>query len=206
MQKQRKQFVITVVILLVLVLAYIGIHIYNQKQEEKKEKEEKENEITVTELDTDDVTAFSYQVSGETLSFTKDGDEWIYDQDTSLDLDEDVVNGMIEKAASLTADDSFDDYDSLADYGLDQPSNTITLTTKESTTTLYLGNQNAMTSQYYLMTGDGETVYAVDNTLSTTFSKTVDSLVKEEDTQTEEPEEAVTEETESVSDTEASVE
>ncbi|MCI5919663.1 MAG: DUF4340 domain-containing protein [Roseburia sp.] len=206
MQKQRKQFVITVVILLVLVLAYIGIHIYNQKQEEKKEKEEKENEITVTELDTDDVTAFSYQVSGETLSFTKDGDEWVYDQDTSLDLDEDVVNGMIEKAASLTADDSFDDYDSLADYGLDQPSNTITLTTKESTTTLYLGNQNAMTSQYYLMTGDGETVYAVDNTLSTTFSKTVDSLVKEEDTQTEEPEEAVTEETESVSDTEASVE
>ncbi len=206
MQKQRKQFVITVVILLVLVLAYIGIHIYNQKQEEKKEKEEKENEITVTELDTDDVTAFSYQVSGETLSFTKDGDEWVYDQDTSLDLDEDVVNGMIEKAACLTADDSFDDYDSLADYGLDQPSNTITLTTKESTTTLYLGNQNAMTSQYYLMTGDGETVYAVDNTLSTTFSKTVDSLVKEEDTQTEEPEEAVTEETESVSDTEASVE
>lgn len=206
MQKQRKQFVITVVVLLVLVLAYIGIHIYNQKQEEKKEKEEKENEITVTELDTDDVTAFSYQVSGETLSFTKDGDEWVYDQDTSLDLDEDVVNGMIEKAASLTADDSFDDYDSLADYGLDQPSNTITLTTKDSTTTLYLGNQNAMTSQYYLMTGDGETVYAVDNTLSTTFSKTVDSLVKEEDTQTEEPEEAVTEETESVSDTEASVE
>lgn len=206
MQKQRKQFVITVVILLVLVLAYIGIHLYNQKQEEKKEKEEKENEITVTELDTDDVTAFSYQVSGETLSFTKDGDEWVYDQDTSLDLDEDVVNGMIEKAASLTADESFDDYDSLADYGLDQPSNTITLTTKESTTTLYLGNQNAMTSQYYLMTGDGETVYAVDNTLSTTFSKTVDSLVKEEDTQTEEPEEAVTEETESVSDTEASVE
>lgn len=206
MQKQRKQFVITVVILLVLVLAYIGIHLYNQKQEEKKEKEEKENEITVTELDTDDVTAFSYQVSGETLSFTKDGDEWVYDQDTSLDLDEDVVNGMIEKAASLTADDSFDDYDSLADYGLDQPSNTITLTTKESTTTLYLGNQNAMTSQYYLMTGDGETVYAVDNTLSTTFSKTEDSLVKEEDTQTEEPEEAVTEETESVSDTEASVE
>ena len=198
MQKQRRQFVITVVILLVLVLAYVGIHIYNQKQEEKKEKEEKENEITVTELDTDDVTAFSYQVSGETLSFTKDGDEWVYDQDTSLDLDEDVVNGMIEKAASLTADDSFDDYDSLADYGLDQPSNTITLTTKESTTTLYLGNQNAMTSQYYLMTGDGETVYAVDNTLSTTFSKTVDSLVKEEDTQTEEPE--------SVSDTEAGVE
>ena len=198
MQKQRRQFVITVVILLVLVLAYVGIHIYNQKQEEKKEKEEKENEITVTELDTDDVTAFSYQVSGETLSFTRDGDEWVYDQDTSLDLDEDVVNGMIEKAASLTADDSFDDYDSLADYGLDQPSNTITLTTKESTTTLYLGNQNAMTSQYYLMTGDGETVYAVDNTLSTTFSKTVDSLVKEEDTQTEEPE--------SVSDTEAGVE
>ena len=198
MQKQRRQFVITVVILLVLVLAYVGIHIYNQKQEEKKEKEEKENEITVTELDTDDVTAFSYQVSGETLSFTKDGDEWVYDQDTSLDLDEDVVNGMIEKAASLTADDSFDDYDSLTDYGLDQPSNTITLTTKESTTTLYLGNQNAMTSQYYLMTGDGETVYAVDNTLSTTFSKTVDSLVKEEDTQTEEPE--------SVSDTEAGVE
>lgn len=206
MQKQRKQFVITIVILLVLLLAYIGIHVYNQKQEEKKEQEEKENEITVTALDTDAITSFSYQVSGETLSFTKNGDEWSYDQDTSLDLDEDVVNGMIEKAASLTAGDSFDDYDSLSDYGLDQPSNTITLTTKESTTTLYLGNQNAMTSQYYLMTGDGETVYAVDNTIATTFSKTVDTLVKEEDTETEEPSEAATEETEGVSDTEASVE
>lgn len=206
MQKQRKQFIITIVILLVLLLAYIGIHVYNQKQEEKKEKEEKENEITVTALDTDAITSFSYQVSGETLSFTKNGDEWSYDQDTSLDLDEDVVNGMLEKAAALTAEDSFDDYDSLTDYGLDQPSNTITLTTKDSTTTLYLGNQNAMTSQYYLMTGDGETVYVVDNTIATTFSKTVDTLVKEEDTETEEPSEAATEETESVSDTEASVE
>lgn len=190
MQKQRKQFMVVVILLVILILAYIGIRIYNSKQEEKKEKEATADKITVTDLEKEAVTSFSYQVNGETLSFEKNGDSWIYEGDPSIDLDEDVVNGMIESAGNLTAEDSFDDYDALSDYGLDAPTNTITLTTSDGTTTLYLGNENSMTNQYYLKTGDGDTIYVVGTTISTTFSKTVDTLVVQNDTETEEPTES----------------
>ena len=86
MQKQKKQMVILVILLILLILAYIGVHFYSKKQEEKEEAKTEAEKITVTDIEVSDITQFSYVLDGTTLSFTKNGTEWIYDDDQSLIL------------------------------------------------------------------------------------------------------------------------
>ena len=190
-EKQKKQFIVVLILLVVAVAAYLILHVYNDKKEAKEEAEEDADTITITDFDTDDVTAFSYQLNGETLSFTKDGDNWLYDGDTSLDLDEDSITSMLSAVSNLTTEEALEEYDSLSDYGLDTPSNTITVTTADGTITLLAGNQNEITNSYYMMTGDSDTVYLISTDLNSTFSSAVDDLIaEEEETETEESEEA----------------
>ena len=93
---------------------------------------------------------------------------------------------MLEKLNGVIALETLDSYDSLSDYGFDKPQNTITVTVGDKTTTFYIGDYNDMVSEYYLKMEGDDAVYLVDSTLKDTFSKTADSLVKEEDTETEE--------------------
>ena len=109
-----------------------------------------------------------------------------YDDDNSLQLDADNINTMLGKLNGVIALETLDSYDSLSDYGLDKPQNTITVTVKDKTTTFYIGDYNDMVSEYYLKMKGDDAVYLVDSTLKDTFSKTPDTLVKEEDTETEE--------------------
>ena len=50
-----------------------------------------------------------------------------YDDDNSLQLDADNINTMLEKLNGVIALETLDSYDSLSDYGLDKPQNTITV-------------------------------------------------------------------------------
>lgn len=205
MEKQKSQFVLILVVLAVLVAATVGLKIYNQKTEEKEEAEEEAATIYITQAVTDDITAFSYELDGETLSFTKDGDSWLYDGDTSADIDEDSVETLLAVFESLTASETVEDYDDLADYGLDAPADTVTFTTDSGTTTIYVGDENDILSEYYVKLADSDTIYLTSTSLQTKFSKSVEDLTAEEETETEEPEEATeaVETTETAESTEA---
>lgn len=194
MEKQKKQVLILTVLLLVLVIAYLAIHIYNGKQEEKESAKEEAEKIYITNDAVEDITAFSYVLTGETLSFAKSGDEWIYDGDTSCNLDESVIETMLGKVASITADECLSEPESLDSYGLDAPSGQITLTTDEETVTLFIGNRNAITGSYYLKKDGDDKVYLVSSTVASACTKNISDLLTEEDTETEEPEELSTEE------------
>ena len=196
MEKQKKQFLgmkkqkIQMILILVVLVLCIGAYFlvsHMAKQEEQKEKDsETEGQITIAKIDADKVDAFSYEVDGKTCSYTKDGNDWKYDDDNSLKLDSSSINTMLEKLNGVIALETLDSYDSLSDYGLDKPQNTITVTVGDKTTTFYIGDYNDMVSEYYLKMEGDDAVYLVDSTLKDTFSKTADSLVKEEDTETEE--------------------
>lgn len=191
MQRQKKQFLIMVILLVVGVAAYIGIRVYNDRQAEKKAAEEEAEKIKVTELNRDDIIRFSYLYEGETLEFEKEDDTWYYTADKSILLDGDQISSMLGTASSLTAATEVTDYDSLADYGLEEPSNTITLQTTDTTITLYVGDTNEMLSQYYVKKDGDDAVYLVSANLSSVFGKSVSDLTKEEEA------------TESVSETES---
>ena len=188
MQKQKKQMIVLVILLILLILAYIGVHFYSKKQEEKENAKEEAEKIQVTDLEVSDITQFSYVLDGTTLSFTKNGTEWTYDGDQSVDIDESALETLLNKASAITASDEVTEYDDLADFGLDDPANTVTLKTDSGLTTIYIGSQNEITNEYYLKTGDSAP--------ATGFDKSIEDLTaKADDTETEaeEPSEAVDE-------------
>lgn len=188
MAKQKKQMLVMVVLLAVCILAYLGIRLYT-KNVEKREAEaetEAEAELVVASFDPEAVTAFSYDVDGTRYAFTKNGGGWSCDGSPELELDTDSVEAMLESAETVQAAEKLTEYESLADFGLDAPGHTITITCGDSAATLLIGSYNEMLGEYYLMVEGEDTVYLADSTLVSAFSKTPEELVAEEDTETEE--------------------
>ena len=50
----------------------------------------------MTDLEVSDITQFSYVLDGTTLSFTKNGTEWTYDGDQSVDIDESALETLLK--------------------------------------------------------------------------------------------------------------
>ena len=151
--------VVLVAVLMLLIGGYFLLQQYNKKQAEKEE----ENKIQVAEIDADAIEAFSYQLDGETLSFTKTDDNWSYDQNTELHMDNEEI----------------DDVTDLSEYGLDAPSNVITVTTADQTYTFTVGDHNATANCYYFMTDQQpDVVYTMTSGLCGSFRETADELIK----------------------------
>lgn len=182
MKKQKIQFIIILLVLAALVAATFGLKAYNKNKEETKTAEEEASTIYISKVDTDDITAFSYEIDQVTYSFTKNGDTWTYDGDPSIDLDEDKINTMLETFSSLTATDEIT-YDDLSDFGLDNPPDFVTFTTADGSTSIYVGNKNDMLDSYYVMTGEDNKVYLTTTSLADKFSKTLEELTVTEDTE-----------------------
>lgn len=181
MKRQKKQLLLLVIVLLLLLLAYIGIRFYNQKQEENDAKEKETETVQVTEIDASEIARFSYQRDGNTLTFTKEGEDWIFDADSSVSLDVSAIESMLSVAGSLNATEEIKEYEDEAAYGLDAPANTITLTDEKGTITLYLGNENAISGGYYLKTSNSGAIYLVGDEIVSAFSKSVEELTAEAD-------------------------
>lgn len=169
MKKQRKQLVIMLVLLGFLIIAYFALGAYNDAQE-NKEQEETET-ITVTDLKYEDVIAFSYHYKEENNSFIKSGEEWMYDADQSFDVDETKIEDMLSAACKVKAEDYFDAYESLDNYGLDEPQCVINISfTNGSTVKLQIGNYNDMVGYYYMMKEGDNNLYLIDVALYNAFS------------------------------------
>ena len=182
MKKQKKQLIALCILLLICIVAWAGLTKWNKSQEQKKQEEEEASKVMVTDITTEDVNAFSYQYNNETLSFVKEDDTWYYEADKSISLDQDTMETLVATAAQLTAEQKIKDYEDLSEYGLDTPSNTITLTTGDGTTTLLIGNKNDMLSQYYVKTDQSDSIYLAGSAVYTTYQKGIADLTVTEST------------------------
>ncbi len=209
MKKQKKQLIALCILLLICSVAWVGLTKWNKSQEQKKQEEEEASKVTVTDVNTEDVNAFSYQYNNETLSFVKEDDTWYYEADKSISLDQDTMETLIATTAQLTAEQEIKDYEDLSEYGLETPSNTITLTTGDGTTTLLIGNKNDMLSQYYVKTDQSDSIYLAGSAVYTTYQKGIADLTVTESTEesaTEQPEETEEADTLQDGDTESTTE
>ena len=186
MKKQKIQMIVIVLILLLGIVAYFVTSQYTKKQEQRDKDSETQGQVSLSVVDPDSIDAFSYIVDGTTYSYTKNSDTWTCENDTTLNLDSDSIATLLGNLKKITAAEAIDSYDSLSDYGLDQPQNTITVTCGEETTTIDIGDYNEMLKEYYIKLSGDDKVYLVDSTLKDAFSKTPDTMVKqEESTETE---------------------
>lgn len=186
MKKQKIQMLVIVVILLLCIVAYFLATRYAKQQGQRDKDSETQGQVNLTVIDPDDVDAFSYIADGTTYSYTKNKDTWTCENDTSLKMDADSIATLLGNLKKITAAEAIDDYDSIADYGLDQPQNTITVTCGNETTTIDIGDYNEMLQEYYIKISGDDKIYLADSTLKDAFSKKPDTMVQqEESTETE---------------------
>ncbi len=190
MKKQQKQFIAICVLLVVVIAGYFGAVAYNKSVEAKKEAEEEANTVYYAQLDLDDITAFSYTLDDEVLAFELVDDEWVYTDDTSIDIDEDEIEDMIDVMEEIVAADVVEadeyDSDSLGDFGLDEPVFTLTVTLSDGTEIEFTeGDKNTVVGYYYYMRSDDDRIFLWGSTLDASFTSTIDELTVEEETEEE---------------------
>ena len=124
----------------------------------------------------DDVTALSFQINGETVSFTKtagddDTDIWTYDQEDGFPLDEGKITNVLSSLSSMTAERVIegDEIDSMADFGLETPSQEVVVTAGDEKTTIHVGDKNSSSRYYIYLNDDTSKVYLVSTSLGTMF-------------------------------------
>lgn len=183
MQKQKKQFIVVLAALVLLIAAYFAVNSYVKKEQKK---EEEEAQISVAKVDSDKIDTFSYTVEGTTYEFKKEDENWVCESDTSIELDSDSVTDMLGNLNDVQAEEELTDYDDLADYGLDDPQNQITVHMGEDQKTFSIGDYNDMVGNYYLKVDGDDNVYLIDSGLKDAFSKEPESLAKTEDTESAE--------------------
>ena len=199
MKKKQRQMIGMLLALVVLAAAFLGIRQYNKNASSATSTTEDTQE-TVLDVNSDDITSFSYVYEGEPYAFEKEDDTWYYADDHSLNLNQERIKAMILKVAPLKADQVIENVTDMSQYGLANPERTIQYETADRSVIINVGNLNSMTSQYYIAFPSEMKVYVVATNVVTGFNYTLDDLVEEttEATETAETETAETETTEAV--------
>lgn len=184
-KKQILQLVLLLAAILALTGAFFGIRAYNEGQEKKQEQEAEAAKATLTAFQPESVTAVSYDFNGTQYTFEKEGEDWKSKEQPDMVLDQDAFTQFLEQAGAITSDTKVQAQEG-ENYGFDAPVRTVSITTKNGTSTLTFGMKNEMLNQYYIKTSENSQIYLVEESVYTEFDKTPDDFEQEEQTDTEE--------------------
>lgn len=161
--KRMKNLLALLAVLVVLMAATLAARKWNP---ENQVEETIPAEVVFT-LDTENVTALSWDYS-EALSFEKNDDTWVYAGDPVFALDESFITSALEALVSVESSKTIEDVEDFDQYGLEVPVCAITVTAGE-TYELAIGQETTMGGERYFSVGDGN-VYLVDEEIIDTFS------------------------------------
>lgn len=155
-------------LLVVLLACYFMLKIFNEKQEKDAETENSEESIEMVQIPADEIAGLSVKWNGESLSFTKKDGSWYYDKDEGFPVNQDSMNNLVSKFEKVTAVRDLGKPEDISEYGLEDPAQTITVTRSDGTkAAFYIGNQNVLTSDYYVYVDSPEKVYTTDSSIIT---------------------------------------
>ena len=172
--KKSTKLVSAVVVLAVLGGVYMGLNTYVSKEEKTKSSSEEESKTEVFSVKTDDIKSLEFIVDKKEVTFEKKDDSWVKKDETAFPVNQTTLDSAASAIEKVEADRVLEDVEDLTEYGLDSPSNTVTVDTADGTTKLNIGDENTSTNQYYISKDDDDsTVYVV---AADTVSPFMDSL------------------------------
>lgn len=133
----------------------------------------------IVAADPDALTAVSWTKDGKSLSFTKADGVWQDGSDAAFPVDQDKMADFLAHFESVHASFRIDDVEDFAQYGLADPSCTITLTGPDGDTVLSLGDFSTMDQKRYVTLGDG-TVYLIDDDLAEYAATDRDEMMRQD--------------------------
>ncbi|SDB07337.1 DUF4340 domain-containing protein [Eubacterium oxidoreducens] len=177
MERQKK----SMFILLIVIAACIAMYFILTRVNAALEEADEEDTQYALSIDSADVTGFSYIYGDETYTFTLADEEWTCDQMEGEDLDEDSVMAVAQELCAIETEQVIEAPDDLEQYGLENPSNTFTVTYGDETVTILIGDYNDTTGYYYIKNADADDVYVVDSSVITSIETDPSGLVAEEE-------------------------
>lgn len=178
MKKKKKLIglLTALVILILLTAAYFCLKNYNKEQEAESETED--TSVAVTSIEETDITGLTYILDKEKLEFKKENDSWHYAQDENFPVDQDKMKTLLDNFKDIKAVRDLGQLENLEDYGLEEPQNTVTVTSNNGVETVfYIGNENETTGDYYMYMNNPEHVYTVGSTFANAFNGKLYDLI-----------------------------
>ena len=172
MKKKSVNLITAVGVLVVLSGAYVGVKAYVAKQEAADTESAEEENPEIISIASADVKSIKFVIDKKEVTFEKDGD--------GFPVDQDKIDTLVSSLNSIKAERTLENVEDASEYELDQPDNTITVTTEDGeTTVIQLGMENDSTSQEYIdLNKDSSTVYVVSNSTFSSFEGTLYDFAK----------------------------
>ena len=180
MKKKSVNLITAVGVLVVLSGAYVGVKAYVAKQEAADTESAEEENPEIISIASADVKSIKFVIDKKEVTFEKDGDSWVKSDETGFPVDQDKIDTLVSALNSIKAERTLENVEDASEYELDQPDNTITVTTEDGgTTVIQLGMENDSTSQEYIdLNKDSSTVYVVSNSTFSSFEGTLYDFAK----------------------------
>lgn len=180
MKKKSVNLITAVGVLVVLSGAYVGVKAYVSKQEATDTESAEEENPEIISIASADVKSIKFVIDKKEVTFEKDGDSWVKSDETGFPVDQDKIDTLVSSLNSIKAERTLENVEDASEYELDQPDNTITVTTEDGeTTVIQLGMEIDSTSQEYIdLNKDSSTVYVVSNSTFSSFEGTLYDFAK----------------------------
>lgn len=180
--KKSTKLVSAVAVLAVLGGVYVGLNTYVSKEEQTESSSEEENKTKVFSVKTEDIKSLEFIVDKKETTFEKKDDSWVKKDETDFPVNQTTLDSAASAIETVEADRVLKNVDNLTEYGLDSPSNTITVDTSDGTTKFNIGDENTSTNQYYITKDDDDnTVYVVAASTVTPFMDSLYDYAQGED-------------------------
>lgn len=173
-----------IILLLVLCLTAGAYMLIQRIGQEIASVNQTEGTFELTTHTTEDLRGLTYTKNEVKYHFTTLGDgEWQVSGNSFFPLDSDAVQRMAKDLISMTATRELTDVTAFADYGLEEPTASATITWADGTETTYvMGNATPFADGYYLCLADvPSTVYTVPDALTSILNKDLNALTDMEE-------------------------
>ena len=180
MKKKSVSLITAVGVLVILSGAYVGVTAYVAKQDAAEAENEEEEKTEIVSIASSDVKSIKFVIDKKEVTFEKDGDSWVKSDEKDFPVDQDKIDTLVGSLSSVTAERTLEDVEDPSEYELNEPENTITVTTENGeTTVIQLGMENESTSQEYIdLNNDSSTVYVVSDSTFSSFEGTLYDFAK----------------------------
>lgn len=177
MNRSKKLSILLGVLAVVCIAAFAALHL-EEKQEQIKSSGE-----TVLSIDPEEVQTLSWIYEDESLSFHRDGETWLYDEDEAFPVDSAEIQTLLEQFQSFAAAFTIEEVEDFDQYGLEDPVCTIDLATEDQSWQITLGSYSSMDAQRYVSIGDGNVYLAVSDPLDV-YDTELSDLIDNDETPT----------------------
>lgn len=178
MKKKNTALIAGIIILALLLVFYLVLH--NSSKEDSQDTEKTSE--TAFETTVEDISEAVFKSGENEFKFTKSDDIWKYNGEENFPLDQSAFEEIISKFEKIAADRVLEKPDNISEYGLDNPTVTVSLKDKDGKEqTLQFGDTNSVTSSSYMtLNKDNEKVYMVSSTIVTSLQFDINDLAEKE--------------------------